>query len=185
MIKNSSIKIWLAFILVIFGLNGCLMMGIRMEKKMRGSMMPGYSVQVQRLNKGQIIDEMIDEAVLDLSQKKLVISSVAVWQIKSRAAGVDVEMIRQKLMAGLVNLSRFKVINREGLSELLQEHSLSLSGTIDEKSAVEIGKLISVEGFVDGYVSIKNNRFLLSLNLMETKSGVIVWAKTMERLDNF
>lgn len=179
-IQNISVNIGLAFILILFGLNGCMMMGMRMGKPMMSS----YSIQVQRINKGQTIEEMIDEAVLNLSQKNLNISSVAVWQIKSKTAGVDVEMIRQKLITRLVNLDRFKVIARARLSELLDEHSLSLSGTIDEKNAVEIGKLIGVEGFIDGYAAIENNRLSLSLTLIETRSGVIVWAKTIERSDS-
>ncbi|MCH7763426.1 MAG: hypothetical protein IIB95_06740 [Candidatus Marinimicrobia bacterium] len=77
-------------------------------------------------------------------------------------------------------MNLFKVVSRERLNELLEEQGLSLSGTIDDKSAVEIGNLIGVEGFVDGYASISNDRIILSFTLMETKSGVIIWAKTLE-----
>lgn len=72
------------------------------------------------------------------------------------------------------------MISRERLSELLREQSLSLSGSVDEKGAVEIGKLVGVEGFIDGYASLDKNRFTLNLFLIETKSGVILWAKTIE-----
>ena len=77
-------------------------------------------------------------------------------------------------------MNLFKVVSRERLNELLEEQGLSLSGTIDDKSAVEIGNLIGVEGFVDGYASISNDQIILSFTLMETKSGVIIWAKTLE-----
>jgi PBP1b-binding outer membrane lipoprotein LpoB len=62
------------------------------------------------------------------------------------------------------------------LEELLDEHSLSLSGAIDEKSAVEIGKLIGV----DGYTAMENEKFILNFNLIETSTGIIVWSKTAE-----
>ena len=91
--------------------------------------------------------------------------------------GLDVEVIRQKFIAELVDVNRFKVISRERLSELLEEHSLSLSGALNENSAVEIGNLIGVEGFIDGYASIENGRLRLSFTLVETKSGIIIWAK--------
>jgi len=90
-------------------------------------------------------------------------------------------MVRQKLITRLAGMNRFKVISRERLSDLLKEQSLSLSGSIDEKSAVVIGKLVGVEGFIDGYVSLDDDRFILNFFLIETKSGVIVWAKTIER----
>ena len=67
------------------------------------------------------------------------------------------------------------------MSELLDEQLLSDSGALDEKSAVEFGNFIGVEGFIDGYASVENNRFVLSFTLIETKSGVIVWAKTVEK----
>ena len=93
---------------------------------------------------------------------------------------MDVETIRLKLISLLVDQNRFNVISRERLKDLLDEQSLSLSGTIDENSAVEIGKLIGVEGFIDGYCSLEDNRFILSLNLIESKRGVILWSKIVE-----
>ena len=100
-------------------------------------------------------------------------------QIKAQTAGLNVEDIRKKLITRQVALNRFKVISRERLDEQLDEHLLSSTGAIDEKSAVEFGNLIGVDGFIDGYASIKNNRTLVNLTLIETKTGVIVWAKTV------
>lgn len=144
-------------------------------------MMSGSSDEVQFVNMSQVVDEMIEEAVLDLSSKDLDIASIAVWRIKSHTAGLNVEMIRQSLITRLVMVNEFKVLSRERLEELLLEQSLSLSGVIDEKSAVDIGHLIGVEAFMDGHVSLSDNRLVLSLKLVDTESGVIVWAKTIER----
>jgi PBP1b-binding outer membrane lipoprotein LpoB len=140
--------------------------------------------KVQAVNVGQAIDQMIEEAVEDLSSVDLQINSIAVWRIKSQTVGLNVEMIRRKLITKLVDLNQFKVLSRERLNELLDEQSLSLSGAIDEKSAVELGKLIGVDAFIDGYASIEDSRFMLNLNLVETKSGLIVWAKTAEESVN-
>jgi PBP1b-binding outer membrane lipoprotein LpoB len=156
-------------------------MGMGMHGEMMEQMMPATSDRVQSVNMGQAIDEMIEEAVADISSQNFEISSIAVWRIKSHTAGLDVEMIRRKLISRLVVLNRFKVLSRERLEEVLEEQSLSLSGAIDERSAVDIGQLIGVEGFIDGYASIEDNRFMLNLNLVETKSGVIVWAKIIGR----
>lgn len=136
--------------------------------------------KVQKVNTGQAIDQMIEEAVLDLSKQNLDINSIAVWQIKSQTADLETETIGHKLITQLDNMNRFKVVTRERLSELLEEQGLSLSGTIDDKSAVEIGNLIGVEGFISGFASLENDRLILSFTLFETKSGVIIWAKTLE-----
>ncbi len=169
----------LSFLIALL-LASCMKMGMKRGGPMMESMPFRSPDQVEDINKGQAIDQMIEEAVLDLSNQKPDINRVAVWQIKSQTAGLDVEVIRQKLISKLVTLNLFKVVSRERLNELLAEQGLSLSGTIDEKSAVEIGNLIGVEGFIDGYASIENYRFILSFTLIEARSGVIIWAKTLE-----
>jgi len=180
--ENSNlIGIIFLFMWIMFISASCIMMGMKMGKTMMGSMMSVSTNKVQTINTGQVMDEMIEKAVSDLSSQNLDINTVAIWRIKSQTAGLNVEVIRQKLITQLVNVNIFKVASRERLNELLEEQGLSLSGAIDEKSAVEIGNLIGVEGFIDGYASIENNRFILSFTLIEAKSGVIVWAKTFEQ----
>lgn len=175
-----SVKLAVSIISVLFNA-GCMHMGMKMGKTMMGTMMTGFTSTVQQVNTGQELDQLITEAVSDLVSQRLAVNSIAVWQIKSKTAGVDVEMIRQKIITKLVNSNRYKVVTRQRLKELLAEHSLSLSGTIDESNAIEIGQLIGIEGFIDGYASLEENRFVLSLNLIETKSGVILWAKMIDR----
>ena len=175
--KKFSIPInnILLSILIISISTGCMKTGMKKGNHKMGSMMSRFSETVQTTNTGQAIDQMIEETVTDLLKQKLDINYIAVWRIRSQTAGIDVEMIRQKLITQLNSLNHFKVVTRERLTELLEEQSLSLSGTIDEKSAVEIGDLIGVEGFVDGYASIEDDYFMLNL------SGIIIWAKTIDR----
>ncbi len=164
----------------IFISTGCMHMGMKKNRHMMGSAMFRFSKSVIIVNKGEAIDQMIEELVLDLSKQELDINSIAVWRIKSKTAGLDVEMIRKKFITQLV-LNRFTIVTREKLKELLEEQSFYLSGAIDKNSAIVIGKLIGVEGFIDGYVSIENNRIILNFSLIKTTSGVIIWAKTVER----
>jgi putative membrane protein len=160
--------------------SGCMMHGMKKGGNMMDDMMGKSTEKVQRINREQVIDKMIKEAIYDFNEKQININSIAVWDINSKTAGLDVETIRLKLISQLVAQSRFNVISRDRLKELLDEQNLSLSGTIDEHSAVEIGKLIGVEGFIDGYCSLEDNQFILSLSLIETKRGVILWAKIIE-----
>jgi len=143
-------------------------------------MMGKSTEKVQSINSGQVIDRMVEEMVTDLDDHKVKIKSLAVWQIRSKTAGLDVETIRQKIISNIVSLKTFKVIARDRFKEVLEEQSLALSGVIDKNSAVAIGTLIGVDGFIDGYCSLEDNRLILSLNLIETKRGVILWAKIIE-----
>ncbi len=141
---------------------------------------PPTAIEEQQPTTARVIDRLIEEAVSDLSETEMEINSLAVWEIRTQTSAVDVTAITQKLITQLVALDRFRVISRERLSELLDEQSLSVTGTIDPGSAVEIGSLIGVEGFIEGYLSVENDQASLSLNLIETSSGVILWAKTLE-----
>jgi len=173
-----ALKNILLFTIVMTVITGCVPM--MMHGAMKNPMTLSIPEIEQSVIVGQDIDEAIAAVVQDLSLKNLNVSSIAVWRIKSHTADLDVEMIRQKLVAQLVNSDRFMVLSRERLEEVLKEQGLSLSGVIDEKSAVEIGQLIGVEGFIDGYVSIVDDQIIFSLSLVETKSGLIVWATTAQ-----
>ena len=181
MIKSFESHLTIRFILfsmiTLVTLNGCMMMGMHMGRN-RNYTAPS---RLDKINKGNLTDQMVDVAVEDLKIKKPNIKSIAVWQIQSKTSGIDNEVIREKLITRLVNSNHFTVVSRQRLQELLQEQSLSLSGVITEENAAKMGALIGVEGFIDGYSYLENERFILSLKLIETKSGVIVWAKTIER----
>jgi len=158
-----------------------MMMGMGMRRPSTNLTVSRSFQNVQTTNKTTIIDQMIEEVVADLTKKVMDVSSVAVWQINSQTTGINVEMIQRKFTTQLVNKTRFKVVTREKLNKLLAEQNLSLSGTLDEKSSVEIGKLIGVDAFFDGYIIIERSNLLMNLHLIETETGVIIWAKTIEK----
>ncbi len=58
-----------------------------------------------------------------------------------------------KVTTGLVSNGHYQVIERTQLNRVLQEHSLAMSGLIDETKAVEIGKLLGVEALMLGSAS--------------------------------
>lgn len=178
----SWIGRFLFLISIILISTGCMMMGGNLGDSTIQPLESKSSEKSETSDTELLIDQMILDAVTDLSNQDLSINSVAVWGIRTQSIGLNVELIKQKLITRLVNLSQFNVVSRDRLKELLEEQSLSLTGTIDEKSAVEVGNLIGVGAFVDGYISKENNQIVLSLKLIETKNGVIIWARTFNRL---
>ena len=157
-----------------------MQMGMRRGPTTMEPATPPSPADEQQPTTDQVIDRLIEQAVSDLSKTEMKINSLAVWAIQTQTSEVDVTAITQKLITQLVALERFRVVSRERLSELLDEQSLSATGTIDPSRTVELGSLIGVEGFMEGYLSIENDRASLNLSLIETSSGVIVWAKTLE-----
>lgn len=174
--KNKSIMV---ILLLLSFFTGCMHMGMGMHGKMDMGRLTSIK-KVQETNKNDKMDQVIGKAVDNLKTQSLDISNIAVWRIRSQSAGLDVDLLRAKLISNLVSTNTFQVISRERLDGLLKEQELSLSGVIDKNSAVEIGSLIGIDGFIDGYASFNENLLSLTLHLIETKTGKIVWSKTVE-----
>jgi len=173
---NCSIH-FLILIISLSAVSSCMMMGKHKSKKFAGSDKSNL-----KQSESVVIDQLILDAINDLStMQELSIESLAVWKIETKSDVIDAENIRQKIISVLVNNTSYKVISREHLDKLLTEQSLSLSGTIDSTNANNIGELIGVEGFITGYISKQKDSTELSLSLIKTKSGEVVWATIQKR----
>src|ERR1700759_4386289 len=69
------------------------------------------------------------------------------WFHGGAAAAQDV------FVTELVKSGKFRVVEREQLEALMQEKNLSLSGDIDPKTAVRVGKLLGVNYLLTGAVT--------------------------------
>jgi curli biogenesis system outer membrane secretion channel CsgG len=135
---------------------------------------------------------------------------VAVLEFKNKAEGYAWawyragEAAQDMFVTELVRKGNFRVMEREKLDAILQEKNLQLSGDIDPKTAVKLGKMIGVEyliagsvtelGVADRDVSVPSGLFggrIPSVNVrsqkmdagvdaraFSTQTGEIVWADT-------
>src|SRR5664280_2933859 len=70
------------------------------------------------------------------------------WYHVGRAA-------QDMMVTALVKGEAFRVIDRERLQALMQEKNLSLSGDVDPKTAVRVGKMLGVEYLIVGAITAK------------------------------
>lgn len=105
------------------------------------------------------------------------------------------------LVTELVKTGKYRVIEREQLAAIMREKNLSLSGDIDPKTAVKIGRMLGVEYLVTGSVtqlgttnrgasvpggfglpsvSVRSQKAEAALDAraFSTSTGEIVWADT-------
>ena len=81
---------------------------------------------------------------------------VAVLEFKNKAEGYAWawyragEAAQDMLVTELVKKGGFRVMERERLEAIMQEKNLQLSGDIDPKTAVKLGKMIGVEYLIAG-----------------------------------
>ena len=93
----------------------------------------------------------------------------------------------------LVKSGKFRVVEREQLEALMKEKGLTLSGDVDPKTAIRVGKLLGVNYLLTGAVTEYGNthvegggggvfagkkKFVAALNarLIDTSTGEIAWA---------
>jgi curli biogenesis system outer membrane secretion channel CsgG len=129
---------------------------------------------------------------------------IAVLEFKNKANNQwwfngGAEAAQDVFVTELVKSGQFRVVEREQLEALMQEKNLTLSGDVDPKSAVKIGKLLGVNylltgavtefgvtdkgahgsgiGRLPGFNAGKRN-FVAAMNarLIDTSTGEIVWA---------
>jgi len=123
------------------------------------------------------------------------------WYHGGAAAAQDV------FVTELVKSGKFRVVEREQLEALMQEKHLSLSGDVDPKTAVKIGKLLGVNYLLTGSVteygvtdkgahgsgigripgfSAGKREFVAALNarLIDTSTGEIAWADEAQKTES-
>jgi curli biogenesis system outer membrane secretion channel CsgG len=115
------------------------------------------------------------------------------WYSGGGAAAQDV------FVTELVKSGKFRVVEREQLAALMEEKGLTLSGDVDPKTAIKVGKLLGVNYLLTGAVteygmqgsnvntpwvgnlpsvSVGKKTFTAAMNarLIDTSTGEIVWA---------
>ncbi len=133
---------------------------------------------------------------------------VAVLEFKNKVQGYGWsgykagQAAQDMLVTELVKKGKYRVMEREQLEAILQEKNLSLSGDIDPKTAVKLGKMIGVEYLIAGAVTemgvadrnanvpsffgrvpsvnVRSQRLdaALDARAFSTSTGEIVWADT-------
>ena len=82
-----------------------------------------------------------------------------------------------KMITQLVDLHRFRVIERNALENVMKEQSLGLSGMIDDKSAVKAGKLVGADVIVIGSILVKQGYAKVFARVINTQTGELIVAK--------
>jgi len=88
------------------------------------------------------------------------------FEDKGRTLGLS-DMYDTLFMTELVNQGRFRLIEREYLDRILQEHKISRSDLTDQKTALEVGRLVAAQSTLVG-------------NFIETKTGVEIVSRLID-----
>jgi TolB-like protein len=96
------------------------------------------------------------------------------------------ESITNEMINELVNLRRFKVIERSAIDKIVAEQKMQASGFVDDRSAVKLGKIAGADALVIGSVTSVGTTVKVSARLVdvETAETLIAEDATAENLSS-
>ncbi len=104
--------------------------------------------------------------------------SVAVLPFSSNEAAKDLtDSVTEKLIIQLVNLRRFRVIERSALDKIMEEQKLGLTGFVDEETAIKVGKLAGADVIILGSINMQVGFVKVSARGIDTETSVLIVAK--------
>lgn len=111
---------------------------------------------------------------------------LAVLGISSGTQNVDQETaggVSVFIENAFVNVGKVRVIDRQNIEKLLQEHEFQASDLVDEAKAVEIGKLSGADIIVVGSISYVGKKYFLNIKLISVESGEIIGSSIADSTD--
>jgi TolB-like protein len=105
--------------------------------------------------------------------------ALAVLPFTGKGAAADfAPNATDKMVTQLVNLRRFKVIEREAIDKIMSEHSFQASGVVDEATAVQLGKVAGADAIVLCNITMVSGNAKLSARVIDTETSEAIVAKT-------
>ena len=95
------------------------------------------------------------------------------------------DAVTNDMIDELVNLRRFKVIERSAMDKIVAEQKVQASGFVDDKTAVQLGKNAGADALVIGSISVRGSSIKISVRLVDVETGETLTAKdaTTDKVD--
>lgn len=102
--------------------------------------------------------------------------AVLLFESNEKAANL-VESVTDKLVTQLVNLRRFRVIERSALDKIMEEQKLGMTGFVDDETAVKVGKLAGADVIILGRINLDTSFAKVSARGIDTETSELIVAK--------
>ena len=148
------------------------------DGKLVQSLSPGrINARLQRLP-GYIhdttdLEDAVRRAVASMQNDIQQGSTVAVLSIASNSENVSTELI-DMVTANLFQTRRFSLVSRSSINVLRHEHDFQLTSEVDDKSAIELGRLLGSGVVITGRVTRFSRDTRLILQAIDIESAEVV-----------
>lgn len=82
--------------------------------------------------------------------------------------------VEEVLISRLVSVPGITVVERRRLDQVMEEQRRTASGTFDEHSAIELGRLLAADAIITGRIFQVDRRMHLLLRILDTGTGVLI-----------
>lgn len=94
------------------------------------------------------------------------------------------EQVTEIFISEMSGVYFYSLVERQRIEEILKEHALAMSGIIDEKTAVKIGKMLGARSVLLGRITEYRDDpgwtgrafFGFSVRLVEVETGIVLWS---------
>lgn len=111
--------------------------------------------------------------------------SMAVLPFEIKGSASDIGMtVSETIITQLVNLRRFKVLERSAMDKVLQEQDFIMSDMVTDETAVELGKLAGADAIIVGSVSSLDEYVKVSARVIDIETAETIVAKEEQASSN-
>ncbi len=112
-------------------------------------------------------------------------SSLAVLGVRDMTEAMkesQTDLLVSFLENAFVNYGNVTVVDRQNLEKIMEEYKYQTSALVDDKTAVEIGKLSGADAIAIGNLSRLSDTYYLHLKVINVQSGAIIGSSISEGL---
>ncbi|MDY0038816.1 MAG: CsgG/HfaB family protein [Desulforhabdus sp.] len=84
--------------------------------------------------------------------------------------------VEETLLQKLIDRSRFHMVERQRLEEVLTEHKLSCAHLVDEKNALQVGRMLAARCVLMGTVVTGGNSLEIFVRVVDTETSLVIAA---------
>jgi len=115
----------------------------------------------------------------NLPQKRKV--NIALLELEGKnVQPTEASIISDILRESMFKTSRFQVLERNEMNQILKEQGFQQTGCTETSCAVEIGKMLNVEYMMVGSVSRLGGTFIVNVRMVELHSGSVKVAESVD-----
>jgi len=115
------------------------------------------------------VNKICESLIYDLPKNK----TIAVLSVSSRDRNTATFVV-EEIEFQLVDSKEFKVVDRATLDKIRTEQNFQLSGEVDDRSAVSIGKLLGANIVITGSVSGSGSSQRITIKALDVQTAQII-----------